>query len=121
MKKSFIVGTSSLLLLSLPLLARAQPPSDIEDFVDIILRTISNVLVPLIIGIAFIVFIWGVFRYFIYDTEEAKERGKDLMVYGLIGFVVIISIWGLVNLLVNTFDLDVDPSFNIPEVLQNPG
>ena len=114
MKKTLILGASPLVLLLLPFVASAQA-SNISDFVNIIINIINNTLVPLILAIAFIVFIWGVFRFFIADNEETKEKGKDLMVYGLIGFVVIISVWGIVNLLVNTFNLDDKPDFNLPE------
>ena len=114
MKKTLVLGTLPLLSLLLPLVASAQA-SDTSSFVNVIIGIINGVLVPLILAIAFIVFIWGVFRFFIASNEETKEKGKDLMVFGLIGFVVIISIWGIVNLLVNTFNLDTAPNFVEPE------
>lgn len=114
MKKTLIIGTPLLMLLLLPLVASAQA-SDISGFVNVIINIINNTLVPLILAVAFIVFIWGIFRFFIASNEETKEKGKDLMVYGLIGFVVIISVWGIVNLLVNTFNLDSRPNFNAPQ------
>jgi hypothetical protein len=38
------------------------------------------------------------------DSEEAKTKGKDHIIYGLIGFTVIVTVWGLVNIVVNTLD-----------------
>ena len=114
MKKTLILSTLPLFSLLLPLVASAQA-ADIAGFVQVIIGVINGVLVPLILAIAFIAFIWGIFRFFIASNEETKEKGKDLMIYGLIGFVVIISVWGIVNLLVNTFNLDVDPAFSVPE------
>ena len=70
------------------------------------MNIINNVLVPLIFAVAFLVFIWGVFQYFIAKSEEAKENGKNLILYGLIGFFVMVSVWGLVNILVGTFSLN---------------
>ncbi|MEK7510910.1 MAG: pilin [Patescibacteria group bacterium] len=72
-----------------------------------IIQFINTFLVPLIFALAFLVFIWGVFQYFIAGghDEEKKEKGKSLMLYGLIGFFVMVSVWGLVNILTNTFNL----------------
>jgi hypothetical protein len=32
-----------------------------------------------------------------------KTKGKNLMLYGLVGFFVMVSVWGLVNILTGTF------------------
>ena len=101
MKKYALFSTS---LLALPLLVSAQQINSITSAGDAIMNIINNVLVPLIFAVAFLVFIWGVFQYFI--AKEAKENGKDLILYGLIGFFVMVSVWGLVNILVGTFSLN---------------
>ncbi len=82
--------------------------SNIQDLGDTVIGIINTVLVPLIFALAFIVFLYGVFQYFIAGAsdEETREKGKSLMIYGLIGFFVMVSVWGLVNLLVGTFNLD---------------
>lgn len=68
-----------------------------------IVGTINSILVPILIAIAFIVFLWGVFKYYIYGaTDEAKRKdGHQLIIWGIIGFVVIISVWGIVNIVKN--------------------
>jgi len=93
-----------------PALAFAQVDS-VQSLGDTLIGIINNVLVPLIFALAFIVFLWGVFQYFIAGAadEEKREGGKSLMIYGLIGFFVMVSVWGLVNLLVGTFDLNPTP------------
>lgn len=80
-----------------------MPP--IWNFAKFIIDTIDRVIVPLVFAIAFIVFIIGVFQYFIAGgaDEEKRKQGKDFIVYSLIGFFLMISIWGIVNLLVGTF------------------
>jgi hypothetical protein len=69
---------------------------------------INNVLIPLIFAVAFLVFIYGVFKYFILSggDEEAQKSGRQLILWGLIGFFVMFSVWGLVNILINTFGLN---------------
>ena len=99
MKKAIGLAVTSFALLS-PLAAFAAI-NTISDAGSFIINTINNILVPVLFAIAFIVFLWGAFDVFILgaQNEEVRERGKNLMLYGLIGFVVMVSIWGLVNLL----------------------
>lgn len=77
----------------------------IWNFIGFIIETINRVLVPLIFAIAFIVFIWGIFQFFIAGAadEEKRKQGKQFILYGFIGFFLMVSIWGIVNLLVGTF------------------
>lgn len=68
-----------------------------------IVGTINGVLVPILIAIAFIVFLWGVFKYYIWGAEDESSRksGHQLILWGVIGFVVIVSLWGIVNIVTN--------------------
>lgn len=70
-----------------------------------IIAFINRVLVPLIFSIAFIVFIWGMFQYFVAGgaDSEKREQGRNLALAGIIGFFIMVSIWGIVNALVGTF------------------
>ncbi|HFC10885.1 MAG TPA: hypothetical protein ENJ75_01680 [Candidatus Kaiserbacteria bacterium] len=72
-----------------------------------ILGLINQVLVPLLFAVAFITFLWGVYKYFIAEgsSEDGQKKGKQLMLYGLIGFFVMVSLWGLVNVVADTFGL----------------
>lgn len=69
------------------------------------LHQILNSIIPILILLGVAWFVWGVVRYVIADSEEAKQKGKDTMIYGVIGFAVIVGLWGLVNILVETFNL----------------
>jgi len=72
-----------------------------------ILYIINNVLVPVLFAIAFIVFLYGIARSYIFssgDAEKVKE-GHRIILWGIIAFAVMISVWGLVNVVANTFGL----------------
>ena len=73
---------------------------------------ILNIVIPVVITLGLVYFVWGVISYVVGNDEEAKKKGRDRMIYGIIGLAVIVSVWGLVNILLGTFGLrpDQNPS-----------
>jgi len=116
MKKALALTTGTLAALALPLVSMAAI-SNVADAGSFVINTINNVLVPVLFAIAFIVFLWGAFQTFIIGatSDDTKEKGKNLMLWGLIGFFVMVSIWGLVNILTGTV------SFGNPSQSTLPG
>ncbi len=108
MKKFALAG----LTFFLPALAFAQSTSNTVDSAQelavYVTEFINNIIVPLVFALAFVVFIIGIFMYFIAGAanEEKRAKGKQIMIYGIIGFFVMISIWGLVHILTGTIRLD---------------
>jgi hypothetical protein len=88
------------LLLAAPVLASAQF-GDVNRFAATIITFINNVLIPLIFAFGLLVFIWGMFRFFILGggDEEQRAKGKSLMLFAILGFVMMIIIFSVVNLL----------------------
>lgn len=87
-----------------------------------ILTFTNNVLIPFIIGLGFLVFVWGMFKYFVLggaDSDKQKE-GKDLMIYATLGFVAIIIFWGVVNFVVNSIGITDTTLDRIPQVETAP-
>jgi hypothetical protein len=80
----------------------------IGEYLASIVGFINVYLIPFLFAIAFFVFIWGVFNYFVAGgaNEEQRDKGKQLVMWGIIGFVIMVSVWGLVNLVTNTLDFD---------------
>ncbi len=68
---------------------------------------INNILVPLLFAVAFIVFLYGVFKTYILSHGDSGEveAGHKLILWGVVGFVVMLSLWGIVNVVANTFQL----------------
>ena len=92
---------------------------DFERLLKNILDFINDVLIPFIIGIGFLVFVWGMFTYFIRGgaDEEKQKEGKSLMIYATLGFVLIVVFWGVVNLLASSTGLEDDKRLDdIPQV-----
>ncbi len=106
MKKALAFTSGILAALAVPLVSFAQATqiNDIKSVGSFIISTINDIFVPVLFAVAFIVFVWGAFETFILGagSEEVKEKGKNLMLWGLIGFFVMVSVWGLVNILTDS-------------------
>ena len=60
---------------------------------------VFDLLVPLLVGVALIVFVWGVVKFIAASGDDkAYEEGRRRMLWGVIILFVIISMWGLVRL-----------------------
>ena len=81
-----------------------------------IIGIINSVLVPLVFSLAFLLFLWGVFQYFISGAtnEEKRDEGKKFVMWGIIGFVLMFSIWGIVNLIINSLGFDTRTRPQLP-------
>ena len=93
-------------------------PSYIADLGGGALDIINGILVPVIFALAFIVFLFGVARKYIFSNGDQTKvaEGHKLILWGIIGFVVMLSFWGLVNILTGTFGLDfIGPPTDLPE------
>jgi len=65
-----------------------------------------NYVIPVLVALGVVYFIWGVIMYVIASDEEAKKKGRDRIIFGIIGLTVIVAVWGLVNIVIDTFDID---------------
>jgi len=115
MKKISYYLMSSATLLALPVVTFAQltqtsgtaATSGFGVFVLNITDFINTLLVPAVMALAFLAFIWGMFKFFILGggNEDSKEQGKQLMIWATLGFVMIIVLWGLVNFIGDSLGL----------------
>lgn len=60
-------------------------------------------IIPILITLAVVYFIWGVIQYLIAGDEEKKKKATGMITAGLIGLFIIIAFWGIVRLVTNTF------------------
>lgn len=77
---------------------------------------ILNAIIPVLVALGVVYFVWGVVQFVISSDEEAKTAGRNRIVFGVIGLAVIIGVWGLVNILRNTFGLNNTQNITLPTV-----
>ncbi|HEY4477903.1 MAG TPA: hypothetical protein VJB09_01345 [Candidatus Paceibacterota bacterium] len=81
---------------------------------------IINTLIPVLISLAALLFIWGIVQYVIAKDEEAKKRGKNLIIWGLVGLAVIVSVWALIAILKRTLGIGDEAAIQVVCV-ESPG
>ncbi len=106
----FFLLSTFYLLLSFPLLAFAQTP-DLTVFTDTStdlnfttlankFSGIANTIIPFLIGVAFVIIVWGIFKYILHagDSEQVA-KGRMYIVYGVIALFLMLSFWGFVTMI----------------------
>jgi hypothetical protein len=59
------------------------------------LGRIVGLLIPILVGVAVIVFFWGLVKY-IRSSGEGHAEGRNIMIAGLISLFVMVSLWGVI-------------------------
>jgi len=69
-----------------------------------IFTDLLNSLLPLVEGIAFLAFLWGLANFIWHaDNEEKRSEGKQIMIWGIIALFVMVSAFPIVHIIQNTF------------------
>ena len=112
MKKLSTISTPVILftVLATPFFAFAQSGINMQAIMPYskgIIDLINGVFVPVLFALALLTFFWGVYKYFFLgaDSDTERAKGRDFILWGIIGFVVILSVWGLVAIMRDTFGL----------------
>jgi len=90
--------------------AEAAALAPLNSFLDRVTAQIVNPLILLLAACAFVLFLWGVFE-FIRNAADEKKRGegRQAIMWGLVGLVVIFGAYGIINLALKTFFPDTTP------------
>ena len=81
---------------------------------SIVMDFLSQAVI-LLIALAVVFFLYGILKYITAgDDEEKRTKMKNTIIYGIIGLFVMVSFWGIVNILINTFELDTYPYVDVP-------
>lgn len=91
----------------MPSFVHAQTAS-LETLLKGIVGFTNNTLIPFLVGIAFLIFVINVFRYFILngENEKGQEDAKNLAMYSVAAFVFLLIFWGIVNMLSTSSGLE---------------
>ncbi len=117
MKKLFNlrnIAQAAVLGLGLPMAAFAQGTA-IDNILVQIGNTLNIVLV-LLFAIITIYFIWGVIQYVTAGGDDEKlAKGKQHMLWGIIGLAVVAGAWGISQLILNYLGVSGGTTTDIPQ------
>ncbi len=95
--------TTLILLLPIPTLA----VSSLSDLVDLLVGLI-NTIIPILISLAIVIFFYntgmGIFGN-AKNSGEAKTKLKDTLIWGTLIIFVMVSIWGILNIIGGEFNI----------------
>ena len=113
MKKVLILST--IFLLPVMIFAADTAGKGLEKvFGDI--TTLLGLAKNIIFALAFLAFFYGLMR-FIFSAGDDKDKGKDIMIWGIIALFVMFSIMGIIKVLQGSFgDLDTTNTLTAPKL-----
>jgi len=99
MRSRFGSSIIALLTLTAPVVAQAQNIESVTSLVS----SLVNYAIGILIGVGIIAFFIGLIKYLWSNNGDDKSKGAKIMVWGILALFVMLSIFGLVRLLQNTF------------------
>ena len=88
---------------------KAAAVAEAATFVADVNRVILFPLIALLSGIALLFFLYGAAEYIMNaDSDQGREQGKKHLFYGIIGLVIMLSAYAILNIAAGTFGLSDD-------------
>lgn len=90
-----------------------------DDDIQSVLETIGgfiNDLIPLLLALGFLYFVWQMISLLMAKDDDAKKAAKDKVLIAVGIFAGILCLWGLVGILARTFDLDQGQSITDEDI-----
>jgi len=72
-----------------------------------IARLIQDGVIPIVIGLALLTFLWGVMKYGTSRDEATRKESIAIIINGIIVLFVMVSVWGLVWLFASFFGVNL--------------
>ncbi|MEK7588263.1 MAG: pilin [Patescibacteria group bacterium] len=85
--------------------------ADVDTFIRSVNGKIINPIISLLFGLAVVYFLYGLVMFIMNsNSEEEKTTGKRHMIWGIIGFTIMIGVWGILQIVLDTLNIkDIDP------------
>jgi hypothetical protein len=89
---------------------------DLQTLLEGFLGFLTGTVIPFLLVIATLMFVWNMTRYFIFGSTKAgnkekhtasgRETARKYALWSIFAFVFIVSLWGIVTIIVNGLGLD---------------
>jgi len=85
--------------------------ASVDSFIANVNRLIINPLIILLFALALAYFLWGMFEFLSnQENEEKKTAGKKHMIWGIVGITIMMGVWFIMYLILDTFNItEINP------------
>jgi len=80
--------------------------SNLDSLLRNITREIIIPIVALLFALATLYFLWGAASFIMNtDNDEARTKGKNHMIWGIVGMFIMVASYGIINVIANTIGI----------------
>lgn len=80
---------------------------NLDQFLANVNAQIINPLITLLFALALAFFLYGVFEFLANgNNDEKKTVGKSHMLWGVVGLTIMVGVWAILNLILNTIGVE---------------
>jgi uncharacterized membrane protein len=77
--------------------------ASVVSLVKSINKVVINPIIYFLFALAAVIFLFGLFKYISNpDNENIRKESKSHMMWGIVGLFIMISVFGIMNLILNT-------------------
>lgn len=80
--------------------------ASLDSFIGDVDTMIINPLILFLFALAVIYFLYGVMEFLMnQENEDKKTSGKSHMLWGVIGITIMLGVWTILNMIINTLGI----------------
>ncbi|HSE35560.1 MAG TPA: hypothetical protein VLB83_05585 [Candidatus Paceibacterota bacterium] len=107
MKTNILRWLLSFFAIAFPFAASAAIPAYVLNMIGKINTQILNPIIAIMFALATVYFIWGVVQYIWNpESDEAREKGRSVMIYGIIGMTIMMSVFAIMKFVISSIGAD---------------
>lgn len=81
--------------------------ADFNSFLGHVNTEIINPLIVFLFALAMVYFLYGLFEFIANGSnDEKKTTGKSHMIWGIIGLTIMMGVWAILGVIVNTLGIE---------------
>ena len=81
--------------------------ASLDSFIGNVDKLIINPLILFLFALAVVYFLWGVLEFLMNQgNDEKKTSGKSHMLWGIVGIVIMMGVWTILGMIINTFNIE---------------
>ncbi|MAQ77066.1 hypothetical protein CL684_00870 [Candidatus Campbellbacteria bacterium] len=103
-KKTAVIGISTWFFAARKVYAQIDS-SNVTTVASSATKFINDLVIPILVSLALFFTIVSITRYILESDSQTKEGRKQQIISGLLGLFIILSLWGIIQVIGRTFNL----------------